>query len=347
MLVRTALLSFVLSTSAAFGQGNPPTAQGTPPAPTREITLDVVVTPRSGAPVAGLAQSDFTLLDNKAPEPITAFRAVTANQMPVEVVLLVDAVNIDYGHVAIVRQQLDKFLRANGGHLQHPTTLAILNDTGVQMQNGFSTDGNALSAALDQQTIGLRDIRRSSGFWGATERLQISLTALRQLAAKEAKLPGRKLVLFLSPGWPLLSGPNVQLSAKQQDSIFHDVVDTSTQLRQAGITIYNVNPLGPTEGLLRANYYEGFLKGLSKPGQADLADLSLQVVAIQSGGLVLSFSNDVAGLIDKCVADANAFYRVTFLGASGEHPDEYHHIDVQLDKPGLVARTRDGYYAQP
>ncbi|HEY2548237.1 MAG TPA: hypothetical protein VGI46_19350, partial [Candidatus Acidoferrum sp.] len=40
------------------------------------ITLDVVVTPKSGAPVSGLQQQDFTLLDNKAVETITSFKAV-------------------------------------------------------------------------------------------------------------------------------------------------------------------------------------------------------------------------------------------------------------------------------
>ena len=27
--------------------------------------------------------------------------------------------------------------------------------------------------------------------------------------------------------------------------------------------------------------------------------------------------------------------------------DEYHTLEVKVDKPGLTARTRTGYYAQP
>ncbi|MGA9246074.1 MAG: VWA domain-containing protein, partial [Silvibacterium sp.] len=40
-----------------------------PPTVNGRIYLDVVVTPKSGPPVAGLQQQDFTLLDNKAPQP--------------------------------------------------------------------------------------------------------------------------------------------------------------------------------------------------------------------------------------------------------------------------------------
>jgi len=44
------------------------------------IYLDVVVTPKSGEPVSGLQQQDFTVMDNKAPVAISSFRAVEGAQ---------------------------------------------------------------------------------------------------------------------------------------------------------------------------------------------------------------------------------------------------------------------------
>jgi hypothetical protein len=41
----------------------------------RRISLDVVVTDKSGKPVPGLQQQDFTLLDDKQPQTILSFRA--------------------------------------------------------------------------------------------------------------------------------------------------------------------------------------------------------------------------------------------------------------------------------
>jgi len=242
---------------------------------------------------------------------------------------------------------VQKFLRTNGGHLAHPTTIAVLTDNGTQMQKDFSSDGKALSASLDHYTIGLRQITRSTGIWGANDRAQISLTAVRQLTAFAASVPGRTIVLWVSPGWPLLSGARIQLDSKQQRQIFDDVITFSAQLRQANVTLYNINPLGPGEDLLRANYYQEFVKGVSKSAQTDLADLSLQVLAAQSGGLVLQGDSDVTGLLTRCLEDTASWYEITFDPQVAERPNEYHRVEIMVDKPGLTARTRTGYYAQP
>ena len=310
------------------------------------ISLDVVVTPKSGPPVSGLEQKDFTVLDNKAEQPVTSFRAYSAPDAPLEVVLLIDAVNTDYTTIAFERSEIDKFLRADGGKLAHGLALAIFTDDGVRMQSAFSRNGNAIADSLDRETVALRAIRRSAGFYGAEDRLDISLHALQQLATNEAAHPGRKLILWVSPGWPLLTGPSVQLDGKQQQRIFASIVEASRQLRQANITIYNINPLGASEDSLRVFYYEQFLKGVTKPSQVNLGNLSLQVLAVQTGGLVLNSSNDVSALLRQAFQDADAWYEISFQSPSGE-PNEYHQIQVRVDKPGLIARTRTGYYAQP
>ena len=45
--------------------------------------------------------------------------------------------------------------------------------------------------------------------------------------------------------------------------------------------------------------------------------------------------------------DSKAYYEISFEAAPGDHANDYHKVDVQVDKPGLTARTRSGYYAQP
>lgn len=330
----------MLSAALFFGQQNPPP---TPPA-TSTIDLDVVVTPRSGPPVAGLQQQDFSVFDNKTPQRITSFRVISGSQARIEIILVVDAVNVPYDRIAYERGEVDKFLHATGGQLAHPTKVAFFTDDGMQLQQDFATDGNELSGALDHYAVGLRNIRRSSQF-EANDRFQLSLNGLRSLIGSVANRPGRKMILWVSPGWPLLSGPGVYLDARQQNQIFATIVDVSTQLRQAQATLYSIDPIGAAEGVGRTFYYESFLKGVSKPAQAQVGDLSLQVLATQSGGLVLTGSNNLAGFLQRCVADGEAYYEVSFSPAPTEHRDEYHQILVQVAKPGLTARTRGGYYA--
>ncbi len=322
-----------------------------PPASERQMTLDVVVTDHSGKPVSGLAQNDFKLLDNKQPQNIVAFQALSGKEAadaPVEVVLLSDEVNTAFERVSFERAQMQKFLESAGGELPRPVTLAFLSDSGLKFGNVSGQDGRALVEEMGRHPAGLRSSTRDQGFYGAADRVGISLNALQQLAAYELPRPGRKLVIWVSPGWAFLTGPNEILSGKQQQEIFHQIVAISDALRGAQITLYQVDPLGTADaGGFRTFYYEQFVKGIKKPSQVQIGNVSLGAIAVQTGGRVLNSSNDVEGEIAACVAEANNYYVLTFDTLPGDGPDEYHALEVKLDKSGLKALTRTGYYAQP
>ena len=308
--------------------------------PTTPISLDVVVTDGPRKFASGLAKDSFKILDNGVEQPLMSFREVAAND-PVSVLIVIDAVNTPFTAVAYQRQQIAKYLRANDGRLEHTTTYGILTDAGIRIFNQPSKDGAALANELDQAEIGLREIRRDQGFYGAVDRLTISLNALREIAAFEKNLPGHKLVLWISPGWPLLSSVEVQLDDKQQQEIYKGAVEFSTQLREAGITLDSVNSWGVEESLGRAFYYREFVKGVSRPEQTQLGNLGLQVLAEQSGGLVLN-SSDVVASLRESVADADHYYELLFQPKPSEKHAEYHRLQVLVK--GMKARTRQGYY---
>jgi VWFA-related protein len=313
------------------------------------ISLDVVVNSKSGPPVADLQQGDFTILDNKVPQPISSFRAVRGHDTPTEVVVVVDDVNTGYDRVAFERSQIDKFLRDDNGSLSYPTALAILTDSGLRIQDGFSTDGNALSASLDHVTVPLHTVLRDSGIYGADERLQLSLNAFYQLIERESKRDGRKIILWVSPGWPLLSGPGVetQMDDKQRQQVFDNAVRISSLLRLGHITLYSIDPLGASDFGGRATYWAAFTKGVSNPRKADWGNIALQVLAVQSGGLALTVSNDIAAELHRCLSDLQSYYELSYVPSADQKPTPYHQIEVRVDKPGLQARTRTGYYARP
>ena len=314
----------------------------------RRLTLDVVVSDRSGKAVPGLQAQDFVVLDNKKPQKVLGFQASGSVQAepPVTILLVVDEVNTSFTSVTYERDEIKKFLFRNGGNLSHPVTLAFFSDAGTQILEGSSRDGNALMASFDQHQTALRSIRRSSGFYGAEERFQLSISMLTSLTARAAQMPGRKIVVWISPGWPLLSGPNVQLSNKDVNSLFQGIVAASTVLRQARITLYSVDPLGVADSE-RQFYYQEYLKPVLVSKNAQPANLALQVLATQTGGLALSGSSDITAQIERCVADADAFYTLTLEMPPAEQANEYHGVEVKVATPGLTARTRRGYYEQP
>jgi len=314
------------------------------------LTLDVVVTEKSGTPVLDLQQKDFTLLDNKQPQPILSFRGPAANpDPPSEVIVLLDEVNTAYHDVATETIQAEKFLNQYHGKLPVPMSLAFFTDKGVSGaagSQGPTEDAETLLAELHANRAPLRVIGRSEGVYGAGDRVDLSLRTLEQLTAYEQQRPGRKMLIWISPGWPLLSGPRQDLSEKSQQSIFSTIVGLSDTLRKARVTLYSIDPLGTADGL-RTFYWQEFAKGVKKPGQVQIGNLALQVLADQSGGLVLNSSNDIAGELARCVAEVNAFYQLTFNAQPGDGPNDYHAIEIKTDQPKLTVRTRAGYYAQP
>jgi len=345
-LLRALSASLFAVPLAAVAQIPMPAISPPGPSSTSEtIHLDVVVRARSGQPVPSLGQQDFTIIDSKSPRPITSFKAVTGKQEQVEVVLFIDAIDTPYSEVAFMRDSVKKYLKANPT-LAHPTTIAVLTDQCAQVENNFSTDGVSLSNDLEHHSIGLRQITRGSQ-WGDTDRLSIGVKALHQLVGYASSLPGRKIILWISPGWPLLSGPGYVLTSREQQQIFGDIVYFSTEMRQSRITLYDINPLGPEQPILDANYYQNFAKGVTKPDDAQYAGLSLQVLSTQTGGLTLETNSDVTGEIAQCLADVDSWYEITFDPLPADRPNKYHRIEVRVDQPGLVVRTRDGYYANP
>ena len=329
--------------------------EGSPDAANR-LVLDVVVTDRSGKAIKGLEEKDFTVFDDRHSQKILSFQAtvgevVPANvqpaEPPVKIILLIDEVNTNFSRVAYERDQIKRFLLQNGGNLAHPVSMAFFSDAGTEVQNNASRDGNALLALFDQHETGLRSIRRSQGFYGAVERFQLSQKTLTSLAAEEIRVPGRKMVVWISPGWPLLSGPNVQLNARNEAGLFASIVSVSTALRDARITLYSVDPEGAESALGTQNfYYREFLKPVVLAKNAQAGDLALQVLAVHSGGLAFTASNDIAGQITRCVADADVYYTLTVDAAPADRPDAYHALEVKVATPGLTARTRNGYYVQ-
>jgi VWFA-related protein len=303
---------------------------------------------KSGKPVSGLELKDFTLLDNKLPVRILSFQAFDSTMQkpgpPVEVILVIDAVNLPFGQVADERQQIVNFLQQNGGHLAEPTSVYVMTDSGVTTSGRPTLDGKALAAATDHLEIGLRTSGQSAGAWGAIQRFGFSIDAFTSIADGAAKRPGRKLVIWAGPGWPMLAGMRYQTDNKGQRQMFNMIVELSDKLRHARIAVYSVEFGMPGMGSF---VYEEYLKGVKTADKAIAANLGLRVLAIQSGGRVMVPDNDLTAQIERCVEDATAFYTLSFDPPRADRVNEYHDLRIEVDKPGLTAATNSGYYDQP
>jgi VWFA-related protein len=357
-LIRLLVAASLLAPFALHAQQLPPSLAVLPKVPTGHsnmLSLDVAVTNKSGKPVRGLQQQDFTLLEDKKPRALRSFTAVDLDAgtpaPATEVALVVDEMNADITKAGREREGIVTFLRANQGHLPVPVSLFLVSDARVTEPIAASQDGNAVAAALEAHETGLRSIRQSS-MGGAFDRFRLSLVALQDIVQRESAKPGRKLVVWVSPGWPMLARASADITSKNQQECFGTIVNLSTAMRDGHITLYQVVSLGVEGSDVNAfGYYKQFISGVKKVSQAYPPNLALSVLAVQSGGLVLDRSNDLpaalAAEIAQSANDARVFYVLQFEAANGDRGDEYHALEVTVDRPGLTARTRTGYYAQP
>jgi VWFA-related protein len=311
------------------------------------IHLDVVVTDKAGKPVSGLALEDFTLKDNNLPAKILSFHAKgtaveNANER-VEVIVLLDAVNLGFQSVARSRDQVAAFLRQNGGKLAQPVSVFVFGDDGIKVLLQPSTDGNALAAQLLKTDTALRTIGRSSQY-GGFDRFDLSLKWIDIVAKSEVQRPGKKLLIWAGPGWPMLDRPSLQITAKGEQQMFEGIVDLSTTLREGQMSVYSVTMGEPQLGTY---LYQDFLKGVKTAEKAQPSNMALKVLAVQSGGQVMTPDNDITAQIDRCVQDGTAYYSISFDPPRADKANEYHDLKVEVDKPGLTARTNTGYYNQP
>ena len=336
--------------------GDPTLTHRPPPMPKSIVTsdgkikLDVVVNDGAGKPVLELQPWDFKILDNGTPRKVLSFRAYNGvNVMPdppVEVILVLDTLNLPFQQVAFVRKEIDDFLRQSGGKLKQPLTLILLTDAGIRFQPRPSTDGNSIATVVDGIKGGVSTFNSAMGGDGYVERFQRSAKAMDNIAQNEARKPGRKLLIWVGPGWPLLNRPADGYSDREQRRNFDNIVELSTALRQARITAYSVAP-GSSVGTPNALLYKNFLNAVKTYKDADFGNMALKVLVTQTGGKILGPDNDLVGQINRCIEDANAFYRISFDPPTAVQANEYHALKLIVDRSDSTVRTNSGYYYGP
>jgi VWFA-related protein len=233
------------------------------------IKLDVVVTDKSGKPITGLGSTDFTLTENSRPNNILSFHAFDGTSAvpdpPVEVILLIDTLNLPDSLASQERREVERFLRQNNGELAQPTAIFGLSEGGARWVAQSSRNGNDLAAAIakNKELALIRPLRSSPGaaYIGIGD--PTSLTALKVLgdiATAERRVPDRKLLVWVGPGWGIGSGAYREEylgTEKLRQNLFDRIYWFSTLLREARVTLYSLS-VGETTPA--SQFYLNYLK---------------------------------------------------------------------------------------
>lgn len=308
------------------------------------FSIDVVVTDAAGNPVSDLAPFDFTLLDNGHPAKIrTLHNSLEASEPAPELIFVLDAINLSPPQLTQTENALVHFLRRNSGRLDSQCFLYRLTRAGLFSSSKLTRDGNPLAKEVEQnkspRTVwrsGRNVMPGSPVSWiGTSQTNPLSVRALGSIAIDQRDVPGHKVVLWIGPGWPVRGSV---------DSDFNEITELSTRLREARITLDNVNVwLNPVPAF---NYHD-YLDAPRSQKDMQPAKMALQVIATHTGGLLLDSSEDLDQDIDRCVEEVRSFYTLTFNPPHTDSMDEYHDLRVQVGRPALTVRAPTGYYNEP
>ena len=175
------------------------------------FTIDVVVRDEAGKPVSSLTPSDLTLLDNGRPAKIRTFHgSLAVIEPPPKLIFVVDAVNLSPQQLTQAESAIVHFLQRKNGRLDSPCLLYRFTRDGLFSSWNPTRDGSMLAKEAEQhkspRTVwrSVRDGPNLLRAWVDTSQPNpLSLRALGSIAIDQREIRGRKVVVWIGPGWPV------------------------------------------------------------------------------------------------------------------------------------------------
>lgn len=337
------------------------------------IILNVHVSDPSGKPFPDLKQTDFSLFDNDEPKKLVTFKSIEINSATPapHAILVLDTVNTFTRQLHSFEKEIEKYLQQGEGPLPYPVALGVFSGVSVTVGQP-SRDRKALLADLRTRAADLRatgcitntnrgESAPPPNFIGSgirvestamlaclNDRFVSSAMALRQLAQQQVDTPGRVILIWIGPGWPLLTNRGFTPDPPElKRSFFSQLVTVSTALREGQVTLDAVASPDDLPNPGAADSHDSaFFAGISSEDQVRAGNLGLHALAHQTGGHILTEVRDVAGQISECIADAESYYVLAFDSPAAADFGEFHSLAVKVDKPALDVRTNTLYYAE-
>jgi len=177
--------------------------------------------------------------------------------------------------------------------------------------------------------------------------LQFTLDSLRQIVSSLTGLPGKKGVIYVSNGLPMIPGMELfyEASKGMNDSTIlsrmfeYDRTRIYRQLAATAnaqdVTLYTIDASGLSlQGMGSAEYATSSDPMMSSIGRNNFTD-SLRFLSDETGGIAIFNTNDVGPKLELVTQDMFTYYSIGYpLQASGQ--DKVHRVKVKLrDDPAF------------
>jgi VWFA-related protein len=294
------------------------------------VSLPVVVTTQEGRRITDLKQEDFEVYEDGIKQEISGFGATDE---PLEIALLIDTSGSTKAKLAIIQRAAIDFVN----QLHPDDEVAIISFAkDVTLQQDFSIDRKKNEYGIKKTRPG-GDTVVYEAVWLALEEI------LKPLKERKA------LVLF-TDGVDTYSSKasekeTLELAKETRATIYCVYYNTEwdqnrrsttiggfpTQTTPPIIDIEPRPPIGMGSGSSSAEYEHGreYLSKLSE----------------YSGGLYFDGMTDLRAAFVSVAKELASQYSIGYYSNSVKNDGKFRKVEVKVNKPGLVARTKKGYYA--
>lgn len=320
--------------------------------------------------------------------PVPATEPVVAPRDPLWVVVYIDNLFLSPFDRNKVLRAVRSFLRT---HVQPGDRVMVASfDRSLHVRQPFTADLQAVQdALLEQEELTAYGVAAETGRFDALKRMNVtrrpsealteadyrakeiahdvetSLRGLGEMVGSLGGLPGRKVLVHVSNGLPLVPGEDLftfydlrypdsgfsgRMIASRYDKrrAFRELTARANSNR---VTFYTIEGAGlRSHGSLSAEYGALSSGGISQGSliDVDVARMvneqeSLQIMAVETGGLATLGTNNIDGGLERIADDMRAYYSLGYM-SSQSSDGRYHEIEVRVKDPrAKVIRHRAGY----
>jgi VWFA-related protein len=136
--------------------------------------------------------------------------------------------------------------------------------------------------------------------------------------------------------------------------IITDIRDAISATTRSNVSIYTVDPRGLTtsgDDTIGVGQFADQVDTSSGIGVSSLnkdfrlSQDSLRSLADETGGFAALNQNDFTTAFDRIVRDNSSYYVLAYYPPSDKRDGKFHKIEVKVNRPGAVVRSRRGYNA--
>lgn len=344
--------------------------------------MPVAARDKSGKVASGLKKEAFHLVVDGKPVSVASFeevksgvapallpiqRGVFTNQIANEdqpqrlTVLLLDYLNTPFLTQEDERRQVARFLQQELKP-DEPVALLALTRGGLRLLQTFTTSSGDLTVALRRSRMSRSEMnglhwvgpmpQDASGQFILRDRIRLTLEELEQLGNALAGIPGRKVVVWTTGGFPYL--PYDRFAPTRQDTQFLDDYERVWHsLNQANVSLYPIDAKGLVNTLWERRFSAEHGRAPLNP-RAPLRPRydvfqeeqdTLKNFAAETGGVACINRNEYESCIEDAQREAVDYYLLSFYVKPEMRSKSWHKIQVKVDGKYEV-RARQGFTAE-